>query len=381
MPLRIAPLALFVLALAAAIRAPASCQTYVAPPVATIVGLTNGVLSNPAAPLVLQFSKAIDPATLKLEVIKFDPDSEGQLPDETGDASVSLHPLFSHDGSGKSDAGDAGPDGVDVGGTGALDASHTVFTIKPLARLPVGPKLAVLIEPGLSDAAHDGTAQTAVRKRLLFGYAFTCEGSGTKLVTSGAYFFLLDVQEPLGTQIKVLADLDVDGATGRFVGQFTFASRKTDPARCSPPCTLGNVCETIPSPSMCVVPSTRAGSADEWPDFYANSTPPVGFSFTVTGCAEDQPDGTATLGTQPANMVVQSPPVSVDGLVLLTSFTKSGGNVVATGTVTGDNIVFGSANLGSGHGDVLAQAIPASQAPPIPAPPADAGAASTGGDL
>ena len=89
-------------------------------------------------------------------------------------------------------------------------------------------------------------------------------------------------------------------------------------------------------------------------------------------------DGTATLGTQPANMVVQSPPVSVDGLVLLTSFAKSGGNLVATGTVTGDNIVFGTANLGAGHGDVEAQQIPASQAPPIPAPPADAGAPGTG---
>jgi len=377
MTLRIATLALLLLALAAAVTVSPSCQTYVAPPVATIEGLTNGVLSNPAAPLVLSFSKAIDPATLKLEVIKFDPNSDGQLPDETGDASVSLDPLFSYDGSQHS--ADGGPS--DTGGTGALDSTHTVFTIKPLARLPVGPKLAVLIEPGLSDAAHDSTAQTAVRKRLLFSYAFNCEGSGTKLVTSGAYFFLLDVQEPLGTQIKVLADLDVDSATGRFVGQFTFASRKTDPTRCSPACTMGDVCETIPAPSMCVVPSTRAGSADEWPDFYANSTPPVGFSFTVTGCAEDQPDGTATLGTQPANMVVESPPVSVDGLVLITSFTKSGADLVATGTVTGDNIVFGTANLGSGHGDVLAQAIPASQAPPIPAPPADAGAASTGGDL
>jgi hypothetical protein len=378
MPLRIASLTLLLLAVAVAIGA--SCQTYVAPPEATLLGLSNGVLTNPAAPLVLQFSKAIDPSTLKLEVIKFDPDSEGQLPDETGDASVSLDPLFSHDGTATGDAGDAGA-GVDQGGRGTLDATHTVFTIEPLARLPVGPKLAILIEPGLWDAGHDATAQTAVRRRLLFSYAFSCEGSGTKLVTSGAYFFLLDVQEPLGTQIKVLADLDVDSATGKFVGQFTFASRKTDPARCSPACTMGNVCETLPPPSMCVVPSTRAGSADEWPDFYANSTPPVGFSFTVTGCAEDQPDGTATLGTQPANMVVQSPPVSVDGLVLLTSFTKSGDDLVATGTVTGDNIVFGTANLGSGHGDVLAQAIPASQAPPIPAPAADAGAASAGGDL
>jgi len=371
MTLRIALLTLVLLAIATAVSLAASCQTYIAPPVATIEGLDNGVLSDPSAPLVIQFSKPIDPSTLKLEVIKFDPNADGQLPDETGDASVSLDPLYAHDPI----AVDAGGKG-DTGGTGTLDSSHTVFTIKPLARLPVGPKLAVLIEPGLWDAAHDSTAQTAVRKRLLFGYAFNCTGTGTKLVTSGPYFFLLDVQEPIGTQIKVFADLQVDAATGRFVGQFTFASRKTDPTRCSPACTMGDVCETIPSPSMCVVPSTRAGSADEWPDFYANSTPPVGFSFTVTGCAEDQPDGTATLGTQPANMVVQSPPVSVDGLVLLTSFTKSGSNLVATGTVTGDNIVFGTANLGSGHGDVLAQGIPAAQAPPIPAPPADAGAAA-----
>jgi hypothetical protein len=371
MPLRILLLVLFVLASSAAVAA--SCQTYVAPPVATIEGLQNGVLTNPALPLVIQFSAPIDPSTLKLQVIRFDPNSDGQLPDETGDASVSLDPLYTHD-----DGADASGD---TGGTGTLDPTHTVFTIKPLARLPVGPKLAVIIEPGLWDASHDATAQTAVRKRLLFSYAFDCSGSGTKVVTSGPYFFLLDVQEPIGTQIKVLADLDVDSATGRFVGQFTFASRITNPDRCSPPCTDGNVCETIPAPSMCVVPSTRAGSPDEWPDFYANSTPPVGFSFTVTGCAEDQPDGTATLGTEPANMVVESPPVSVDGLVLITSFAKMGDVIVATGTVTGDNIVFGTANLGSGHGDVLAQSIPASQAPSIPAPPADAGAASAGPDL
>src|ERR1019366_2524830 len=58
----------------------AACQTYVSPPVPTIEGLTNGLLSNPSAPLVIDFSKAIDPATLSLKVIKFDPNSLGQLP-------------------------------------------------------------------------------------------------------------------------------------------------------------------------------------------------------------------------------------------------------------------------------------------------------------
>jgi len=337
----------------------AACQTYVSPPVPTIEGLTNGLLSNPSAPLVIDFSKAIDPATLSLKVIKFDPNSLGQLPDETGDPTVSLDPIFSYD-----------PTDGASGGTGTLDPSSTIFTIVPKARLPVGPKLAVLVEPGLTDAAHDPTGSTAVRKRLLFSYSVPCTGVGSKVLASGPYFFLLDVQQPIGTQIRTFAELDVDAATGKFVGQFTLASRLTDPKRCSPACTGGEVCKTLPGPPMCVVPSTRAGSASEWPDFYANATPPVGFSFTVEGCAEDQPGGGAAFTTQPADLVVQQPAVTVAGLVVIGSFApQASGALVATGTVTGDDIVFGSIHLGSGHGDVEAQSIPAKTAPPIPMPP------------
>jgi hypothetical protein len=337
----------------------ASCQTYVAPPVPTIRGLDNGLLSDPSTPLIIDFSKAIDPATLSLKVIKFDPNAEGELPDETGDASVSLDPIFAYDPA----------DGV-TGGTGSLDDSHTVYTIVPKARLPVGPKLAVLVEPGLSDAAHDSTATTAVRKRLLFSYSVPCSGVGARLLTSGPYFFLLDVAQPVGDQIKTFAELDVDPGSGRFVGQFTLASRLTDPSRCSPACTAGDVCERLPGPPTCVVPSTRAGSPSEWPDFYANSTPPVGFSFTVNGCAADQPDGTVAFATEPADMVVQQPAVTVDGLVVIGSFAPSASGVlVATGSVTGDDIVFGSIHLGAGHGDVEAQSIPPKVAPTIPTPP------------
>jgi hypothetical protein len=355
-----AAILLFLLALLGlAVALGGACQTYVSPPVASIEGLDNGVLSDPSAPLVIQFSKAIDPSTLKLEVILFDPNSLGQLPDETGamgDAGALLT-YYAHD-----------PTTGDTGGKGTLDSTHTVFTIVPTARFPVGPKLAVLVEPGLWDAAHDPTAETGIRTRLLFSYTFACSGTGTTLLSSGVYFFLLDVEEPVGTQIKIFADLDI-AASGRFVGQFTLASRITNPNRCSPSCTDGNVCETIPSPSMCVVPSTRAGGPGEWPDFYANATPPVGFSFTVDGCAEDQSGGTAALATEPANMVVQQPDVQVDGLVVTVSFSVSGGVLTATGTVTGDNIVFGSAQLGAGHGDVEAQFIPASMAPSVPSPP------------
>ena len=355
------PFAILLLLVATALAS--SCQRYVAPPVATIDGLADSLLSDPSAPLVLDFSKPIDPSTLSLQLILFDPNAEGQLPDETGDPTVSLKPIFSHD-----------PVAGDTGGTGVLDPTNTVFTITPLARLPVGPTLAVLIDPGLTDATHDPTATTEVRKRLIFSYSFTCNGTGTKVLTSGAYFFLLNVEEPIGTQIKIFADLDVDAASGRFVGQFTLAARVPDPTRCSPACTSGDVCQTLPGPPACVVPSTRAGTPAEWPDFYANPTPPVGFSFTVNGCAEDE-SGSATFATQPANMVVQQPPVSVDGLVVIASFAPdSAGDIVATGGVTGDDIVFGTSHLGAGHGTVAAQSIPATQAPSIPTPP-------VGGDL
>ncbi len=338
----------------------AACQQYVSPPVATLNGLNQGVLSDPTAPLVLQFSKPIDFSTLSVKVIKFDPNAQGQLPDETGDPTVSLDPLFSHDDL----------DG-DKFGTGTLDSTGTIYTIAPKARLPVGPKLAVLIEPGLSDVAHDDTATTTVRKRLLFAYSFTCSGTGTKILTSGDYFFLLDVENPVGTQIKVFGNLDVDQNTGKFAAQFTFAQRLTDPNRCSPACTNGNVCETLPGPPTCVVPSTRADSTADWPDFFPNPTPPVGYSFEANGCAEDQSGGgTVTFSTEPANMVVEQPAVQINGLVLTAQFTKNAaGDLAGSGSVSGDNIVLGNAPLGPGTGTTIAQSIAASVAPPgIPTP-------------
>ncbi|HEX3345015.1 MAG TPA: hypothetical protein VHS09_10610 [Polyangiaceae bacterium] len=354
-------LALFVLVFVGAVAG--SCQRYVSPPVPAIDGLDNGQLSDPSQPLVIDFSKPVDPKTLSVKLIPFDPNSLGQLPDETGDPTVSLDPLFAYD-----------PIDGATGGMGTLDSTNTVFTIVPDARLPVGPTLAVLVEPGLADAAHDPTATTAVRKRLIFSYSFSCPETGSKVLASGAYFFLLDVEEPIGTQIKIFADLDVDAPTGRLVGQFTFAARITDPTRCSPACTNGDVCQTLPGPPACVVPSTRAGTPAEWPDFYANPAPPVGFSFTVNGCAYDVPGGAAAFSTEPANMVVQQPAVSVDGLVVTASFAPgASGALVASGGVTGDDIVFGTSHLGKGYGTVAAQSIPASVAPSIPAPPSPVG--------
>ena len=348
------------LSLAAAIVALVvpSCETYVPPPVATIEGESDGVLADPSAPLVVQFADPIDVSTLTLEIAFYEVDADGNLPDERGDASTPLHLLFSHT-----------PDDGDTLGTATLSDDRTTYTIASKAPFPVGTKLILLVEPGLSDGAGH---TTTYRQRIPFSFSFQCNGgAGTKVVTSGVYFFLLDVQEPIGTQIQIWASLDVDPATGLFTGQFTRAHRNPDGTRCSPACDSTTVCQTLPGPPACVIPSTRAGTVDEYPDWLPLADPPTGFSFTVKGCAEDQGDGTAALATAPADLIVQQPAVTVGGLTMSASFSADAqGAVRGTGALQSPDVELGTASLGQGQGTMTARSVSASDAPPdIPAPP------------
>jgi hypothetical protein len=235
------------------------------------------------------------------------------------------------------------------------------------ARLPIGRKLAVLVEPGLSD--RKGTV-TRVRDRLLFNYDFKCSGRGSKIFADGPYMFLLDVESPIGTQIQLFAQIRTDQATGRFIGQFTNADRSRDNARCNNTCTSADACRTIPS-IECVAPSLRAATVDEFIDFIPNPTPPTGYSFTVQGCVEDQSDTVVALATEPADLVVEQPAVTVRALVVLASFEKDPQGVFrATGSGTADQILLGDSPFGPAKGTVHARAIPLDQLPPgIPLPP------------
>jgi hypothetical protein len=336
-----------------------ACEKYVPPPTASIAGETTGVLPDPSAPFVVQFADPIDVSTLRLEVALYEIDADGNLPDERGDASTPLHVLFSHD-----------PDAGDQLGTGALSDDRTTYTVTPRAPFPVGTKLVLLVEPGLSDGAGH---VTHYRQRIPFSYAFQCTGGvGTRVLTSGVYFFLLDVQQPIGTQIQIWASLVVDPKTGLFTGQFTRAHRNPDGGRCSPPCNSTEVCQTLPGPPACVVPSTRAGTVDEFPDWIPNADPPTGFSFTVKGCAEDQPSGAAALATAPADLVVQQPAVTVGGLTMTASFAADAQGVIrGTGALQSPDVELGTASLGAGQGTMTARSLSVDEVPPgVPAPPA-----------
>src|SRR6187399_2279191 len=92
---RLASVAL-VLATAVASALP-SCETYEAPPRASIVGLSSGILTDPRAPLVIDLGTPVDPATLFVKVALFEPDMEGDLPDEDSDPATELRVLARRD--------------------------------------------------------------------------------------------------------------------------------------------------------------------------------------------------------------------------------------------------------------------------------------------
>src|SRR5690349_20472557 len=131
------------------------------PPSASIEGETDGLLPR-GLELQVVFSEPIDPSTLRLAVVPFETDVEGYLGDVDATPLTELHPYFTHD-----------PTAGQTGGTGTLSADATRFTIVPEMPLPIGPKLAVLIDPGLADPLGNDTGP---RQRLTFAYEFVCAG-------------------------------------------------------------------------------------------------------------------------------------------------------------------------------------------------------------
>jgi hypothetical protein len=331
-----------------------ACQEYHGPPEASLAGATNGLLPDTKAPIVVLFSKPVDPPTLKLAIAPYVVDDEGNLPDEQGNTDAPLNALFSTD-----------PTDGDMGGVSTLSNDGKGLTITPTAALPAGAPLVLLLEPGLSDKA--GVA-TRVRKRIVFGYEFDvkCDAPST-VFPSGTYFMLAAVKKPIPTQVRLFMAIEVDPVTGAFVGQFTKADRNPDPNRCPTPCdpsSMTPVCETLPAPPKCVPKSQQAGSVDEFPDYVPDPGPPAGYSFTVKGCVVDQDDTRATFATLPVDVATPMPPVTLRNLTLKSLFALGDDGVLrATGSLSADDVLIGVTASGAAAGDVTARSIPADQVP------------------
>ena len=349
-----------------------ACERYEPPPTVTIEGLQGGLLFDSKVPLVLSFGQPIDISTLNLKIAKFDTNLEGDLGDEDEDPDTELTVLLAHD-----------PLDGDRGGHIEVDPDGSTVRFIADSALPVGPKLVVLVEPGITGT---GGRVRNNRTRIPFSYSVRCtKGTRAEKLQSGVYFVLLEVEQPLGTQIQLYGAIDVDPATGAFVGQFTNGDRNPDRTRCPTPCKEIDRCRLLPAPE-CVAPSLRAGTSDEHTDFVPNSEPPTGYSFSIEGCAIDDGAGSGVV-TAPATMIVQSPPVTVEGLVMTGFFGPDATGVVrATGSLTADTVLLGTNKLGAGKGSMTATFIPPDKVPQgVPRPTksastaADGGASSSGG--
>lgn len=341
----------------------ASCETYDGPPEPSLPESSGGLLADPSAPLVVRFSKPVNPATLRLEVAKNVLDDRGRLADETGDAGAQLSTLFET-------SPDARTDGTELGGTSQLSPDRTELRIMPAVSFPLAPKLVLIVEPGLQD---DPGTPTKVRRKIAFGFSVDvhCSKPSRTFPALGTYFFLVDVMQPVGVQVRLFAKLRLDLATGRFTANFIRAGRIPDPSRCTPPCKSTEACRTLPGPPACVVYSERATSPDEFPDFYADGVTSASYQFVTLGCIIDQPDGSAQLVNLPVDVRSPTPPVVLVGTKLTSTFSVDmAGGLRGAGTLTSDRVLLFGSESGAGTGELHALLIPPEKAPPgVPDPP------------
>ena len=323
------------------------CEAYDGVPYASIVGAENGVLPDRKLPLVLEFTKPVDVATVKLKVARYTVDAEGFLADEDADTETELEPIVDFDGS--------KPD--DAVGTVTVSEDKRRLTIAPPTSFPVAEKLVILLEPGLSD----GEGHTYItREKLPFSYDVKLNCTPTKF-PSGAYFFLANVTKPIGVQVQLLAWLEVDEATGKFIGRFVNADRNKDPAKCEAAglmCTDKEACRTLPEPA-CVAPSEKAASVDEYPDYYPNYVPPVGYAFDVSGCVDGSGGDGIVFTNLPVDVEVLSPHVTLIATLMTATFAEDASGVMrGSGAIATDAVLLGTADSGAAEGTISARILP-----------------------
>lgn len=329
-----------------------ACETYDAPPQVFVLDLVDGNLPDNKAPIVLQFSEPVVAATLSLKLVLLETDDEGNLYDEdTGKdddgKATELTTFFVHDPTKKKDEG----------GKGVLSKDRLTYTITLDEPLPIGPSLALLVEPGLADDA--GTVWD-VRQRITFGYRFDCAATGvSQIFKPGSYFFVVNVESPIPTQLQLWVWFDIDPETGVLTGQFTNADRKPGES-CG--CAAKDGCSSFGD--QCVAPSFKAPSEDAYIDFIPNAEPPQGYTFRANACAADQADGTVSFANAPVDVAITQPPVTVEGTRLTAQFVLGADGVLrCSGSFTGERVILGTAPSGVASGTFVGRHVEEDEAP------------------
>ena len=343
----------------------ARCETYDPPPRPYLVGLVNGVLPDPKQVLEVAFSEPVDPATLRARLMRVETDTEGNLFDEDADPTTTPDVFLDYPYAPVPPAeGEAPVEDVTVA---VLSEDRRILRLRPKKVMPIGPRLAVVIEAGLSDDAGNRVRD---RQRLTFGFELgVAVSSRSKIFVEGTYFMLVDVKKPLSAQVQLFAKFRLND-DGTFAAQFTNADRKTGDRGCPTACRASEVCRLLPA-ADCVPPSERAGDPSEHSDYYPFPTPPAGYSFPVKGIVQDE--GTAAvMQADPVDVVVQQPPVTLQAARFTGAFEKQAdGSVLASGSLAAPTVLLNGKPLGSsgGEGSFRAVLVPPNLVPPdVPSP-------------
>jgi hypothetical protein len=367
-PLRSAatvPATVALVALGAALFTP-RCAEYEPPPKPYIVGLQEGVLSDPTQTVVIKFTKPVKPETLRARIIRLETDVEGNLYDEDADPNTQVDVLVPFPYERKlvdEDGDEIDPDADKT--ISELSEDHTTLSLKPIATLPTGPRLALVIDAGLSDTEGHVVRD---RQRLTFGYKFSCTATTRSAnFLEGTYFMLVDVKKPLSVQVQLFAQFKMN-EDGTFRAQFTNGDRRPNTGLCPSTCRDSEVCRLLPTPA-CVAPSERAGEPTEYPDYFPFPTPPYGFTFPVTGCVEDR-GASAAMQASPVDVVVEKPAVTLQAARFTGAFDKSAdGTILGSGSLAAPAVLLNNNLVGPGEGSFKAVYIPPDQVPTdTPAP-------------
>jgi hypothetical protein len=343
-------------------------EVYDAPPKPTIVGAIDSVLTDPTQTVVVRFSEPVVPSTLKARIVRLDTDTEGNLLDEDADPATQLDVLvdYPHTFVTVDEDGDPLPEAQLDKTISELSADGLTLSLRPVKTLPTGPRLALVIEAGLSDAKGNTVKN---RTRLSFGYRFSCSATTRSAnFVEGTYFMLVDVKKPLSVQVQLFAQFAMND-DGTFRAQFTNGDRNKITTGCPETCKTSQVCRLLPTPA-CVAPSERAGEPTEYPDYFPFPTPPSGFSFPVTGCVEDQ-GALAAMQASPVDVVVEQPAVTLQAARFTGGFEKGAdGVIVGSGSLAAPVVLLNGSPVGSGEGSFKAVYIPPDKVPAgTPAPP------------
>ena len=120
-----------------------------------------------------------------------------------------------------------------------------------------------------------------------------------------------------------------------------------------------------------MLPSAQAGSEDEYSDFLVpNPDAPQGYSFTTSGCAVDQTDGTVAFAPAPVDVEISQPVITFVAAHLAAQFVVDAEGVLrSSGSFDADDVHLGASSSGPAHGALVGRRIPENEVPAdIPKP-------------